>query len=76
MDIRTLLAAVLGVGLGLFFVAYPKAVVRAHAAGRTSTDRGGEYGTSSSSKRWRLAVRLVGVGAVLAGVYFAATALA
>lgn len=76
MDLRTLLAAVLGVGLGLFCVAYPEAVVRAHAAGRTPRDRGGEYGDSSAPDRWRSLVRVAGVAVTAAGLYFAATLLA
>ena len=76
MDLRTALAAVLGVGLGLFCLAYPEAVVRAHTAGRRPTDRGGEYGTSSPPERWRRLVQLVGVALVAVGLYFASTALA
>ncbi|NHN60585.1 MULTISPECIES: hypothetical protein [Halorussus] len=76
MDLRTALAAVLGVGLGLFVLAYPEAVVRMHAAGRRPTGRGGEYGEDSpATDRWRLVVRVVGVALVAAGLYFGATAL-
>jgi hypothetical protein len=71
MDLRTLLAAVLGVGLGLFFVAYPQAVVRMHTAGRRPTGRSGEYGEDSAPEdRWRRLVQVVGVGAIVAGLYF------
>ena len=76
MDFRTLLAAVLGVGLGVFFVAYPEAVVRAHTAGRRPTGRGGEYGEESSPDRWRRLVQLVGVAAIALGLYFGATLFA
>ncbi|WP_435177341.1 hypothetical protein [Halorussus sp. AFM4] len=76
MELRTALAAVLGVGLGLFALAYPEAVVQIHAAGRRPTGRGGEYGEDSpTSDRWRRAVRVVGVALVAAGLYFGATAL-
>lgn len=76
MDLRTLIAGVLGVGLGLLFVAYPEVVVRAHAAGRRPTGRGGEYGDESPAPdRWRRLVQVVGVAAIGLGVYFAATAL-
>ncbi|USZ66860.1 hypothetical protein NGM10_08960 [Halorussus salilacus] len=75
MDLRTLLAAVLGVGLGLFFVAYPGVVIRVHSAGRTPTGRDGEYGDEATPARWRRLVRLVGVGLALAGLYFASTLL-
>jgi len=75
MDVRTLLAAVLGVGLGALFVAYPEAVIRAHLAGRGPTGRTGEYGDDSPPARWRRLVQLVGVVGVLAGLYFATTAI-
>lgn len=75
MDVRTLLAAVLGVGLGLAFIAYPEAVVRVHTAGRRPTGRGGEYGEDAVADRWRRLVQAVGAASVAAGVYFAATLL-
>lgn len=71
MDFRTLLAALLGVGLGLVFVAYPEAVVQVHTAGRRPTGRGGEYGEDSpASERWRRLVQVVGVVAIGMGLYF------
>ncbi|UPW01684.1 hypothetical protein M0R88_06175 [Halorussus gelatinilyticus] len=75
MDFRTLLAAVLGVGLGLFFLAAPDAVVRMHAAGRRPPGRGGEYGADSGGGRWRRVVQAVGVALVAVGLYFGASAL-
>ena len=75
-DLRTLLAAVLGVGLGALFVAYPEVVIRAQTAGRVPHDRSGEYGSASSvPDRWRLLVRVLGVVVLVVGVYFGATAL-
>jgi hypothetical protein len=75
MDLRAVLAAVLGVGLGLLLVAYPDAVVRAQTAGRLPEDRRGEYGAESgASDRVRTFVRAVGVVLVLLGVYFAVSA--
>jgi hypothetical protein len=76
MDLRTLLAAVLGVGLGVFFVAYPEVVVRVHTAGRRPTGRSGEYGEGSVSERWRRVVQVVGVAVIALGLYFGATLLA
>jgi len=76
MDLRTLLAAVLGVGLGLFFLAAPEAVVRIHTAGRRPPGRGGEYGEESAENRWRRLVQVAGVAFVAAGLYFGATILA
>jgi len=77
MDLRTLLAGLLGLGLGLVLVAFPEWVLRAHLAGRLPSDRGGGYGTDADGPtRYRLVVRLVGIGFVLAGAYFGWTALA
>lgn len=71
VDLRTLLAGVLGVGLGLLLVAAPEAVVRAHGVGRVPGPRRGEYGDDGeSSGRVRLLVRVVGGLLVLAGLYF------
>ncbi|WP_137284156.1 hypothetical protein [Halorussus salinisoli] len=75
MDLRTLLAAVLGVGLGLLFVAAPEAVVKIHTAGRRPPGRGGEYGEESVAGRWRRLVQAVGIALVAVGLYFGATAL-
>lgn len=75
-DLRTLLAAALGIGLGVLFVVYPQAVIRVQTVGRLPHDRGGEYGEdAASTDRWQWVVRLLGVGVLAAGVYFGATAL-
>jgi hypothetical protein len=74
MALREALAAVLGIGLGLLFVAQPGAIVRIHTAGRRPQDRGGEYGSDRDiPERWRRLVQAVGVGCILAGGYFAST---
>jgi hypothetical protein len=71
MDLRTVLAAVLGVGLGLLLVVSPETVVRAQTAGRLPRDRGGEYGSESAvSDRWLSLVRLLGLASALLGLYF------
>lgn len=76
MDIRTLLAAVLGVALGLVLLAFPSAVIRMHTAGRTPHDRRGEYGAESlPPTRWRRIVRGIGVAVLLLGIYFGVTLL-
>jgi hypothetical protein len=76
VDVRTVLAAVLGIGLGALLVAYPEAIVRAHTAGRVPHDRGGAYGEEAAlPDRWRLVVRVLGAVVLVAGVYFGATAL-
>ena len=76
VDLRTLAASLLGVGLGVFLVAYPEVAVRAHTAGRLPNDRGGEYGTDSRiPDRWRRLVRLVGVASILVGLAFGRAAL-
>jgi len=76
MDARSLLAAVLGVLLGVVLVAFPDAVIRVQLAGRLPHDRGGEYGADDElAARWRLVVRALGVLLVLAGLYFGLTAV-
>jgi hypothetical protein len=76
-DLRTLLAVVLGVGLGAICLLAPDVVVRAHRVGRGPHDRTGEYGADdATTDRLRLLVRLVGVGCILVGAYVATTALA
>jgi hypothetical protein len=75
VDARTLLAAVLGLLLGVVCLVVPGAVVRVQLAGRRPTGRGGEYGTDAVSGRWRRLVRAVGVGLVAAGCYFGYLAL-
>ncbi|MFC7173030.1 hypothetical protein ACFR97_10055 [Haloplanus litoreus] len=76
-DLRTLLAAGLGVLLGIICLLAPDAVVRGHTVGRRPHDRSGEYGTDATAPdRYRLLVRAVGVGCLLAGGYFGYVALA
>ncbi len=76
VDLRTLVAAVLGIGLGALLVAYPEAVIRAQTAGRVPHDQRGEYGSASPvPDRWRRLVRLLGVAVLVIGVYFGATLL-
>lgn len=72
-DTRTLLAAVLGVGLGLLLLAFPEAVIRAQLAGRTPSGRGGEYGSDRTfPKRWTRLVQALGVACILLGGYIGA----
>ncbi|WP_435183166.1 hypothetical protein [Halobellus sp. EA9] len=88
VDLRTLAAAVLGVALGLLFVASPETVVRIQVAGRLPDDRYGRYGEDGASAgeadagtdagnafptRWRRLVQVVGVAFLLGGLYFAWT---
>ncbi|MFB6103084.1 MAG: hypothetical protein ABEJ73_11025 [Haloplanus sp.] len=75
VDARTLLAAVLGLLLGAICLFAPDAVVRSQTAGRRPTGRSGEYGTDATPDRWRRLVQGLGVGLVLAGLYFGYTAL-
>lgn len=68
-DLRTVLAAVLGVGLGVVLIAAPGLVIRMHAVGRVPRDRGGGYGADSTyPDRWLWVVRAVGVLVLLVGV--------
>jgi hypothetical protein len=76
MDYRTLLAAVLGVGLGAVLIAAPEAVVRTHTTGRVPGERGGKYGSDGEPNDGiRRLVRVVGAALVLAGLYFGAVAV-
>ena len=69
-DLRTTLALVLGVGLGLVLLAFPEVVVRAHTVGRVPHDRSGEYGEDSSlPSLWRRAVQGIGIVLVLVAIY-------
>ena len=77
MELRTALAALLGVGLGLLFLAYPEFVVRVQTAGRLPHDRGGDYGEGAEiPARWRRLVQLLGLVGIALGCYFAVQALA
>lgn len=70
-DLRTLLSAVLGVGLGLLLIVAPEAVIRVQTAGRLPSDRSGEYGSDSTvPARWRHLARGIGVALLAAGLYF------
>ena len=71
---RELLAGVLGVGLGLVFLAAPGGIVRIYTAGR-APDRHGEYGTAEVPTTWQWIVRAVGVALIVGGAYFASTVL-
>lgn len=76
MDVRTALAAVLGVGLGVLLVAYPEYVIRAQTAGRLPHDRGGDYGDDpAASGQWRRVVQGLGVVAIAFGFYLGASGL-
>jgi len=71
MDTRTVLAAVLGVGLGLLLLLAPGSVLTVQTAGRLPPDRSGEYGTDGDgSATIRRLVRAVGVALVAGGLYF------
>ena len=77
VDLRTILAAVLGIALGLALVAFPEAVLQVQTAGRLPTDRRGEYGQAGSvSGRTRLVIRALGAACVALGCYFGWVALA
>ena len=76
VDLRTLLAAVLGIGLGLLLVAAPESVIRVQMAGRLPSERGGEYGADGGvSERTRRLVQGLGVALVTLGLYFGRVAL-
>jgi hypothetical protein len=69
-DLRTQLALVLGVGLGLVLIAHPSLVVRVHTVGRLPQDRGGQYGEDDSlSPAWRHVVRAGGVALIAVALW-------
>jgi hypothetical protein len=75
-DLRTVLAAVLGVGLGLVLLAFPSAVIRVQTVGRLPDDRGGPYGEPADAPAsWRWVVRGVGMAFLLAGISISAEAI-
>lgn len=74
---RTLLAGVLGVGLGLVLIAAPAAIIRVHLVGRAPRDKGSEYGQGyEPPASWQWAVRAIGAALVAAGLFFGWQALA
>jgi len=89
IDVRTLAAAVLGVALGILFIAAPETIIQVQTAGRLPQDRRGRYGEDGVSEgernegsaddgstvpaRWRRLVQVVGVALILGGGYFAWT---
>ena len=74
VDVRGLAAAVLGVGLGIVFIAFPRAIVRFQTVGRIPHDRGGDYGSATAvPTRWVRLVQGIGVVILLVGLYIGAT---
>lgn len=73
--IRELLAAVLGVGLGIIFLVAPGFIIKIHTLGRGPQDRHGDFGSHAVDSKWQWVVRAFGLGLVAAGAYFAYTAL-
>ncbi|WP_136716019.1 hypothetical protein [Halorientalis salina] len=75
MVARELIAAVLGVGFGLFLVAFPQAFVRSWTAGRGRPDPSrGEYGADGSTpEKWLWVVRGAGVLVAAIGIGFGAS---
>ncbi|WP_203229131.1 hypothetical protein [Halobellus captivus] len=49
IDVRTLAAAILGVALGILFVAAPETIIQVQTAGRLPQDRRGRYGEDGLS---------------------------
>lgn len=73
--LRELLAAVLGITLGIVFVVFPSFVVQVHTLGRGPGDRHGEWGDDDVAGKWLWIVRAVGVVGILGGAYFGYVAL-
>lgn len=61
-DLRTQLALVLGIGLGLVLIAFPGGFRRMYTLGRMPHERTGEYGTDAElSTRWRRGIQALGL---------------
>lgn len=70
--LREALAAILGVGVGLFFIAYPEVVIRVQTAGTRPDRQPGPTGEApSSGGMWTWLIRGMGILFVLGGAYFA-----
>lgn len=68
-DLRTQLALVLGVALGLVLLVFPDGVATSYRLGRVPHDRGGEYGAESGlPTRWRRVVQAIGGGVIVVAV--------
>ncbi|WP_248897771.1 hypothetical protein [Haloplanus halobius] len=75
-DPRIVAAAVLGVLIGALCILAPEAVARTQTIGRGPPGRGGDYGADRDlPARWRRVIQALGVGCLLAGLYFATVAL-
>lgn len=72
---RELLAATLGIALGLVFVAFPTFVFKVHTLGRGRHDPHGGWGSDDVETKWLRVVQAVGVLAILFGAYFGYSAL-
>jgi len=69
VPVRDLLAVVLGVGLGLLLVAYPRVIVRVHTVGRTPRSPPGPAGEDAAiDDRWLWLVRALGAGSITVGL--------
>lgn len=70
--IREILAAVLGIIAGLFFVAYPRLVLRVQTAGTRPDRQPGPTGEGGDlGGMWYWIIRAVGAVMLVGGLYFA-----
>lgn len=71
-ELREALAAILGVGLGLLFVAFPGLVIRIQTAGTRPDRQPGPTGESPGDiGMWYWLIRGLGALFILGGLYFA-----
>ena len=68
-DLRTQLALVLGVALGLVLIVFPDGIRRMYTLGRMPHERSGEYGADTElSTRWRRGIQALGVVVIVIAV--------
>jgi hypothetical protein len=70
-DLRTALAAVLGIAVGALMVAFPEVVIRVQTAGSRPDRQPGPGGEPRLGSLWTNAIRAIGAILVLGGLFFA-----
>jgi hypothetical protein len=72
LPVRDLLAAVLGVLLGLLMIAYPQVIVQVHTVGRRPRTPGPAGPDGDTDAKWLWLVRVLGVACLGVGAVIGA----